>query len=208
MNKLILVSVCVAVAAASNATYMKLTGLGRGQTIGIKYNGVTKNVFSGELMFRNESTSSNFTTMCIDLDHSISVGNRWHFAVSNSQDASSLKKKAGNVFANGFSLINSNNDAAALQIAVWSARYALNLDTNSTSSLGFRLDNTWYANNQATVNKAKNFLAAMNVNQNALIYTPIPTSAGQEQVGVVPEPATMIVLGAGAAALLRRRKKA
>ena len=207
MKKAILLSLALSLVAGANATYMKLTSLGRGQTVTIKYNGTTKNVFAGELNFRNMSTNASFTTMCVDLDHFVGINQSWAFNTTLSQSMASGYRKAGNVFANNNGAVNSNMKGAALQIAVWAARYGLNLNTNTASSSNsFKLDTSFYNNNSSLINLAKAYWNTMNNNAQAIIYTPNPTDAGQEQVGCVPEPASMAALALGAATIIRRRR--
>lgn len=208
MKKIIMLALVAGVVASANADVMRFTSLGRGKTISYKFNGSTVTGFAGELNFRQESTGDHFTTMCIDLQHHISIGNQWSYATQDSLSASTELRRGGNVYGNNFGGLTNNDEAAALQIAVWATRYGLNLTTNTNSnSNSFKLDSGWYGSHGAIVAKAIQYANSADVNHAALLYNPIPSTAGQGQVGAVPEPATLVALGLGLAAAARRRRK-
>lgn len=69
------------------------------------------------------------------------------------------------------------------------------------------INNDWYAHNLDSGTNLINDLSGSMLDPNAFNKDPFATTYGEINPTVVPEPATMVALGFGAAALLRRKKR-
>ena len=194
---------CVTQSFASISIRFDNTGLGQG--IDYVYNGNGRSNFAGQLNFTNLTDSVAFTTYCVDLDHLIGGGQTYTVnLVPTIGDATF--SQAGSVYANNYAAVATNDAAAALQIAIWASRYGTDLATNSGGT--FQLESNWYTNHGSIIAAAQS-MVALGVNNplDANRLVPDPEGSGQAQLSPVPEPASLLAVGAGIAALARRRRK-
>ena len=153
---------------------------------------------------------------CVDLDHSISSGMSWNVNVlelgSHPEGAVNVAL-AKNVLASNYFSVSTNNQGAALQLAVWDALYdggdglttggfqARNMSAGLISAY-----NTVFATQNSPINPVSNY--TFNYYE-ATSHGP-NNNKYQDLVSLepVPEPATMAIFGLGALAAMRKRKKA
>ncbi len=198
--KRILIALICGISAASFADEtltFEGTGLGQNVTLGGHHVG---GVFAGQLKF-NSTSLGHITSYCVDLDHFISKGQTYQVEILDSKNASQHYKDAGNILAAGHSMVNSNEKAAAMQIAIWEAVY----DDGATADFGHgQLKITGGANNTLLADAAAFF--AMKTTPGNAKYLRETCGVGQSQMTPVPEPVSMATFGIGLAALIRRKK--
>ena len=191
--------------AVAGAYEIRFENTGRGRTVDYVFKGNSRSNFAGDLTFTDLRTNLLFRTMCGDLDNVIQDGDQYNVVEKQSNTMGGGYQKGGTVFAKNIDAANTNNRAAALQIAVWAARYGTNLGTNSGGD--FQLDSGWIANNTSIYNQAVSYFNSANQGPaNALFLEPSPVNGGQAQYAPVPEPVSLLAMGSGVALLLRRRK--
>lgn len=204
MRFFILAMAVSAAAISSASSTIKFLGTNGGKSVEIKYNGNSKTVFAGKMNFKNLDSSTFFQTVCGDLNNFISGGQSWLVNERNATSVSASMGAAGNIVAKYFNAADNNEKKAALQLAVWEAVYDFNGGTNPNFDSGvFQGKNL----SSSLKNQAKLYYMAVNMAGAAIYFEPQPSNAGQGQLGLVPEPATMAILGLGVAALARRRRK-
>jgi hypothetical protein len=191
----------LSVVAHANIKYMGVD-LGQGQAV--DYNGTPMNVFAGKLNFLNLNTNVNFKTVCGDLGNVISNGQQWNCVPLQASSVSANMGAAGRIVAGAFYLPTNNEQAAALQLAVWEAVY--DAGTNAgTADFTTGVFKTNISSNLLTL--ANTYYSYVNTPGEAIYFQPNPLNAGQGQLAPVPEPATMLTLGAGLLIAARRRRK-
>lgn len=200
---LLLIALAAAVTSQANVQFVTLGG---GAMFNVTNSGTTRTVFAGELKMKNLNTNANFVSYCADLDAVIGFGQSWNCFETLASTVSVNMAAAGRITGDNFFATSTNEQKAGLQVAIWEAIY-----DNGTNGGGnapdFSAGVFSAAANATILGWATTYYASVLVPGDAQYIEPIPTNAGQAQLYVVPEPASMAVLGAGVVALLRRRKK-
>lgn len=197
-----------AIAAQSQMVTFSSTAEGDSTTDWV-YNSTNFNDrFAGKLNFSDPGDTTGlgtaFKTVCVDLDNAISAGNSWQANISLSSAQVGGLNLAGRIVGTYFAGATTNATAKQLQLAVWEAVYdgVANGGTADFAGGIFKSD-------EATAT-ATTYYGAVNTHPWAEAYYITPTGGdrGQAQMTPTPEPATLAVLGVGALAAMRRRRKA
>lgn len=203
MNKTIytLLLLGSALSAQANITFLNVDC---GQSVNITYNSNARGVFAGKLKFHNNVSNQDMLTVCCDLDNTISGGQTYNCNAFNSSGVGGGITLAGNIVGGGFISASSNEDCAALQLAVWEATY----DGVGNGGVADFTNGIFGADiSGSLLTAATGYYALTGVPGSATYYKPDPLNAGQGQLGPVPEPATYAAVGLGLALLIRRKRK-
>jgi hypothetical protein len=195
----------VCATAFGQAQEIKFTSTNLGMGVAINYKGKNMNVFAGLLQFERTKDKVKFLSVCGDLDNMITYGQKYTVAPELSNTLGPNRDAAGRIVANAFNLVSNNDEATALQVAVWEAVY--DATDNGAAVPDFTKG---HFKAQLTNNvKAKAFAYYNTIEKGgiATYWNPKPDCAGQGQYTPVPEPATMIALAAGLAMAARKRRK-
>ncbi|MBS1717980.1 MAG: PEP-CTERM sorting domain-containing protein [Armatimonadetes bacterium] len=193
----------VALAATSQAlvTTMTFNGVDMGEVVGLSGH-LNGQVWSASLDFFSSSIYGNINTFCVDLDHFISVGQSWDAYVVDSSTLSGGYKSAANIVGNAFFQANTSDKACGLQLAVWEAVYddGATLDLNNGNLIAG-------GESASALAWAQTYYAAYRtLDAHAIYFKPVADD-GQGQMTAVPEPASMLGLGALALGIAKRRRK-
>lgn len=206
-------AICLAATAALSgsafADNLKYTGMDRADAItaSISVNGSSfYTVMAGQLNF-TDGTSS-IDTYCADAASMLNGGSFYSYTPATLDlSASSNLSLAGRIAANSFAAATTADQQAGLQLAIWSALYngGPSFDANGAN---FKVTGV----NANALNFASTYFST-NTDPGDKLVTYFGSSANGAQsqltVAPVPEPFTMLTLGAGALAFgLRRRRKA
>lgn len=174
-----------------------------GSSVGVEFFGNHRNVFAGKLRFKDATTNATFLTVCADLANTISGGQAYSVDPSNTNSAAAGISAAGNIVSAHFASANSNDDATALQLAVWEAIY----DYNGSTAPAFAGGNFGAAASAGILAKAAQYYASVATPGNATYLKANPSNSGQSQLTAVPEPAALAGLGIAGLMFILRRKK-
>jgi hypothetical protein len=207
MKKIMLLVGSIFVVAAANADTQGILRLSpKTETrlaVNITYHNSTMNVWGGPMKATFNSTQ--FDAYCVDLDH-------WNTPTAqyrvNAQSTNNLRNgaRAAYLYNTFASSVDSKEKGAALQLAIWdivtdngdgfaAGSFKANHLSNSVASMAQNLiTQSAGQGSVATYFKAVSHGANCDINQNMM--------------GPVPEPGTMLAMGAGLAAFLKRRRAA
>lgn len=194
------------VASVANAQSLKFTGtqLSPADTGTIKVNGNQSTVAMGALTFSTGSGS--IVTYCADATSPLNSNSNPYTVGAVDMTANTGISLAAKILATSFSSATTADQQAGLQLAIWDALYDNGSSFNSStgnfsvvsgvSSTVLNLASTYYTNGK---------------NSNPTTAVELFTSqgaGGQSQLHVVPEPASLAILGMGVFGLIRRRRSA
>ncbi|MBX3096649.1 MAG: PEP-CTERM sorting domain-containing protein [Fimbriimonadaceae bacterium] len=205
ISRTLIVAAMALAGLSVHATPFTFVGLDAGKSDGvtITYDGKSYNVSAGVAILKLNG-SDPFTGLCVDLDHWNSNNQTYNVNVRPATDLNNGARAAWLV-KNALPSVTSKSMGAGLQLAVWDIIY----------DNGDGLNNGRVKSNVSGSIKtaANNFLAQSSSKSSTEAYWFEATSHGsknnknQNFMSPVPEPASMIALGFGAMALLRRRRK-
>lgn len=207
MKKTMLLVVSLVAVAVANADTQGILSLSpKTETrlaVNITYHNTTMNVWGGPMKATFNSTQ--FDAYCVDLAH-------WNAPTAqylvNAQSTANLNNgaRAAYLYNTYASSVNSKEKGAALQLAIW--------DVVTDNGDGFGTG-TFKANNlsSSVASMAQNLITESAGKGSVATYFKAVTHGpkgdiNQNMMGPVPEPGTMIAMGAGLAAFLKRRRAA
>ena len=193
----------LAVASVANAQSLKFTGtqLNPVDTGTIDVNGHSETVAMGALTFGTGSGS--IVTYCADaLSFLNNSNNPYTVGNVNLTNGTGLAL-AGKILASNFTSATTKDQQAGLQLAIWDAIYDNGSSFNASSG-NFKVSS---GVNAATLGFASTYFTnGANSSSNAAVELfHAKGEGGQDQLHVVPEPASFAVLGLGIFGLIRRR---
>jgi hypothetical protein len=186
-------------------------GLGNAQTVYVTRGTTTSHVWAGELIWNGlagapDAFADDFYTYCLDLTKTLidpqafEVKDANSFAPDGNQVAWLVSTYAP--FIHTLSGATANAMAAGLQMAIWNVLYDSDFDASAGSLRSSTTSAVYYANQYlGTLNTA---LATGPLTAQAIW---LDTNSGQDQVTVVPEPGSILLLGIGTLAVLARRRR-
>ena len=192
------------VASVANAQSLKFLGtqLNPVDNGTIMVNGTTTTVPMGAFVF--STGSGNITTYCADALAALnSNSNPYTVGAVNMSNGTGLAL-AAKILNSGFGSATTADQQAGLQLAIWDALY----DNGSSFNASAGNMKVVSGVNAASLGFASSYYTA-GVNSSATSGVELfkaTSPGGQDQLHVVPEPATLAILGMGALGLIRRRK--
>lgn len=174
------------------------------RAVDINFNGKSMTVGAG-LAKVSLDGGSKFGGMCVDLSHWNTNGSSYQVNVKPIAERGATASQAAWLFGKYANNITSKDMGAALQLAVWDIVYdggdGLNSGSfkSSASSSIKTLTNGYIAESKNQSGAGYYFKAITHGYKN---------DCNQDYMSTVPEPASMAVLLTGAAAVIRRRRKA
>lgn len=208
----------VSVAASAHAVpTLNLMGTGKGTNtrISIDSGSTFDGVFAGEMKLRLDTGAgtTDFRGFCTDADLRVASG-AWGIQILDTNSLSPNGDRIGylvNKYLPGISLSGTNAEARALQLTIWEL-------SEETSGIYGLTDGTFRAKemngdplNATTLNWVNTYLNDVGSSVAPFYASNLDGNnrqLSQNMVTAVPEPATLAALGFGAAALLRRKRRA
>jgi hypothetical protein len=145
-------SLAMSIPASADTIKATITNVTPSQTLGIVYNGHSENAWAGILQWKlNEGSTlglnSNFQTFCVEIAQNVYVNSKYTFNVVSASDTpyptfstgmgAARADRLEELFGRYYDIADdSNNNAAAFQVAVWEI---VNDDTLSLNAGAFKL---------------------------------------------------------------------
>ncbi len=201
--KSILVTMAMAVGLQAGSIQLTGVGYGRPDVEIVNPNGQARDVYATEIYVTREGSS--YIAYCVDLFPTI--GFNTYQSSTGTPDSYLNGGRAAWLFETYAGLVRSNDDAAALQVAMWDVVH----DTGDGLGMGvIRLGTS-----ETALGMAANLLVASSLGRssmNAAILYNFELGTGQQRQTLIsygltppptgvetPEPATMLLIGAGLA---------
>lgn len=208
-NRFIGASILVGAAVFAQADTLTFKGLdaNKSQNVTIKYDGASLTVGAGLARLSLNGGPDHFG-LCVDLDHWNTNGLSYDVNVKPIAQQGPNATRAAYLLNTFSSTVTSKAQGAALQLAVWDVIYD-NGDgfskgrfrTSSVSTDTVLTANTYLQQSVSQTSAAAVWYEAKN-------HGKYNKSNQDFMAAAVPEPASMIALGAGLLALARRRRRA
>ena len=200
MRVLALVGVVVAVTVVQlEASEITFNGFSYKQAVSIQHNGTNLSVYAGAFLI--DVDDQPFTAFCVDLDHWMK--NEWQgqFApvttINNGLAAAYL-------YDHFMASVSSNDQAAGLQLAIWE------VVDDYGSSISLDAGNFRFASTNGARTAAETYLAALPASLSGYTTNSVILTSGdspRSQNLIVPEPATMVLMGLSILPLIMRRTR-
>ncbi len=204
MNLKTLLGAALLASVTASQANIQLLGTSLGQELNLTYPSTTRNIWCGQLRILNLNTNVQFKAMCGDITQVVNPLDQWLCTQTTTNTLSPQYQAAGHLIANVFPTLTTNDQAAALNVAIWELFYDFGATPDFNNGL-FKV-NGGPAN---VINLATSYYNTYkNGSGVATAYLPLPGGYGQIQLTPVPEPGAMLALVAGGAMLIARRRKA
>lgn len=206
LSKAVLVAVSLLAVCSAYAQDLKFTGLGLRDALTIKIalnGGEFKNTKAGILKMTDGAQT--FESYCADVFSPMNTSYHSYTSSNVDFDAGTNLAMAGKIVANNYFDADTATEQAALQIAIWSAIHNGGDSFNQNGSV-FKVTGV---SSEVLSLASLYFDKGFETPVNSATYFGSTEVGAQSQImaNPVPEPGTMLALGAGVAALIASRRK-